>query len=104
MLDRYAACLERPILITGLGAPAEGHAFDEARQQAWLDEMMSIILAKPYIHSVCWQSLYDTENSPPVGLISRTGAARPVARRFAEIRAALREGRSPWTQTIAAQP
>ncbi len=104
MLDRYAACLERPILITGLGAPAEGHGFDEGRQRAWFDEMMGVLLAKPYIHSVCWQSLYDTEGTSPVGLISRAGVPRPVAHRFAEIRTALREGRSPWTQTVGVQP
>ncbi len=102
MLDRYAVNLERPLLVTAVGAPSDGDGWSEARQAEWLEDVMGVVLAKPYIHSFCWQTLYDTEGSPPVGLVTKTGAPKASAERFTEIRRALREGRSPWAQPQAA--
>ncbi len=98
MLDRYAVNLERPLLVTAVGAPSEGDGWTEQRQADWLEDVMGVVLAKPYIHSFCWQQLYDSEGSPPVGLVTSNGSLKPAAERFGEIRRALREGRSPWVQ------
>lgn len=122
MLDRYAS-LEKPIVITGLGAPsgtipatpfrprvgadAEGSfepgnwrgPWTPERQAEWLICAASIAAAKPYVQSICWQELADTPNLAPEmpggGLLAADGTPRPALGRLAQVRQALREGRSP---------
>jgi len=133
LLDRYAG-LEKPIILTGLGAPSappppaaivspDGDTVDiepdeainpggcwhrpwsEEVQADWLGEAMGIALAKPFVHSVCWHELYDTAapaEMPAGGVISQAGAAKLAVIRLAEIRRALREGRSPMVVLPAA--
>lgn len=75
-----------------------------AQSQAdWMLHAMSICLSKPYVHSVCWQELADQperEDDAPVemphaGLIGRDGTPKMALSRMAQIRQAIREGRSP---------
>jgi hypothetical protein len=44
----------------------------------------------PYIHSVCWQDLYDAPaaqaDMPWGGLVSETGTIKPAAVSLAEVR------------------
>ncbi|MCB9844858.1 MAG: endo-1,4-beta-xylanase [Phycisphaeraceae bacterium] len=112
LLDRYAL-LEKPLLITAIGAPSEEpqpaedqpapgrwhEPWTEASQAEWVEQAFSIAISKPFVHSVCWEELYDHGPDggpmPGIGLVTRTGAVRPVATRLAQIRRALREGRSP---------
>lgn len=135
LLDRYAA-LEKPIILTGLGAPSapppaaelstlDGDTVDiepedvgnpggcwhrpwsEEVQTDWLGEAMAIALAKPFIHSICWQELYDTATPaemPSGGVITQAGAAKSSVIRLAEIRRALREGRSPLATPPVSSP
>jgi hypothetical protein len=126
LLDRYAA-LEKPLVISGLGAPSEPIAPEPYRPRAgaaaedsyepgywragwsmqsqadWMLHAMSICLSKPYVHSVCWQELADQperEDDAPIemphaGLIARDGTPKMALSRLAQIRQAVKEGRSP---------
>ena len=71
-------------------------------------QAMTICASKPFVHSVCWHELADTPlvsgqpvSVPPEmpygGLISPTGQIKPAAQRLAQLRQALKEGRSPLT-------
>ncbi|MFZ4574585.1 MAG: endo-1,4-beta-xylanase [Phycisphaerales bacterium] len=124
LLDRYAA-LEKPIHITALGAPSgpvpmapfrpragadaedcyePGHwrqPWSEIHQADWLTYVMTIACSKPFVQSVCWQELSDSF-SPTAemllgGLMSGGGVAKPALTRMAQIRQAMREGKSPAT-------
>lgn len=112
LLDHYAA-LEKPVLVTAMGVPSapegdsggkSGHwrePWSEQSQSAWLEEAMRICIAKPFVHSVCWQTLYDTgegQNCTTCGLITASGAAKQGMLKLAEMRRALREGRAPLSQ------
>lgn len=126
LLDKYAA-LEKPIVITGLGAPSEpiapqpyrpraGAAAEDAyepgywrspwsqqSQAEWLLYAASICLSKPYVHSVCWHELadqMDRSDEVPVefpmgGLLQRDGTPKAALTRLAQVRQAIREGKSP---------
>jgi hypothetical protein len=126
ILDRFAA-LEKPLTITSLGCPsapitpapyrprAGAQAEDpyepgswrapwsDATQAEWLTQAMAICCSKPFVHSVCWQELYDAPSTasggaaemPFGGLISSNGQAKPALSRLAQIRATLRDGKSP---------
>src|SRR5690606_6060860 len=75
LLDRYAE-LAKPLCVSGLGAASEQPVADVAAGQAepgrwrggwsretqaqWLEAMGAIAMAKPYVHSVCWQGLADS--------------------------------------------
>lgn len=125
ILDRFAD-FEKPIIVTALGAPAlpvvalrgengkpgeprtgaDGsldpgywhQPWNEQLQADWLTQVGALVLSKPYVHSLCWQELFDVPNSPEMpggGLISQSGATRPAAMRMAELRRAVREARLP---------
>jgi hypothetical protein len=125
LMDRLAE-LERPLLVTALGAPsapvsaplgegtkpgeprtgADGrldpgrwHApWTDALQAEWMAHAVAVLAAKPYVHSVCWQDLYDTPAAPEMvggGLITQGGAAKPAMLKLAELRRAMREGKFP---------
>lgn len=123
MLDKFAA-LEKPIALTALGAPSAAitprpfvpragaepedpyepgywrQPWSEAVQLQWMTQAMSIALSKPYVHSVCWHELTDSNapvppEMPGGGLLKPDGTAKPALLRLAQIRQALREGKSP---------
>lgn len=81
--------------------------WSDAQQAEWLMQAMTICCSKPYVSSVCWHDLADpalgspgAANPPEMpggGLISGTGQIKPAAQRLAQLRQALREGRSPLT-------
>lgn len=118
LVDRYAA-LERPIAITALGCPSapvppragvNGEDMDpgrwnragpsEASQADWLTKAAAILLAKPFVHSVCWHELadYPPQQAPEMafgGLVTGQGVLKPSGKRLAEIRRCIAEARSP---------
>jgi hypothetical protein len=114
MLDRYAE-LERPLAITAIGAPSapvlpssrgrkkdrEAAPTEAGRwrgpwspevQGRWATQAISIAMAKPYVHSVCWQDLYDSNaaDMPSGGLVSDSGAAKPALTALGEVRKLLK--------------
>ena len=111
MLDRFAQ-FERPIAVTALGAPSSpqpdrddapnpGHwrqPWSPEVQAEWLQQVVSICLSKPYMHSVCWQELADSPNSdemPNGGLLDASGAPKPALAALSRIRHAIRGGQAP---------
>lgn len=114
ILDRYAA-LERPIMVTACGVPSttrtvpEGTDFaepgywrapwSEQMQSAWLANVASVVLAKPFVHGMCWAELADPPGAEAgLGLVKDTAAAKPAMDRFAGIRRSLAAGQS-WITT-----
>ena len=110
ILDRYAA-LERPIMVTACGVPSAPPAIDvektdldpgywrepwsERMQSAWLANVATVALAKPFVHGLCWTDLADPPGAGRMlGLVSATGQPKPALERLASIRTALNEGRS----------
>lgn len=114
ILDRYAA-LERPIMVTACGVPsttrsvAQSEQFAEPgfwrapwsdqMQSAWLANVASVVLAKPFVHGMCWAELADAPGADAgLGLVKDTAAAKPAMDRFAGIRRSLVAGQS-WITT-----
>lgn len=109
ILDAYGD-FEKPIAITAAGVPSVSappaggrdgglwrSPWSEQGQADWLTKVMLICLSKPYVQSVCWQDLSDASakvEMPGGGLVGPGGAPKPAMKRMAQIRAALREGRS----------
>jgi hypothetical protein len=114
MLDRYAE-LEKPLAISAIGAPSQPLApappkrrrdreaapveagywrggWSPEMQARWATQAVSIAMAKPYIHNVCWQDLYDSPaaDMPLGGVLSESGAPKPAAGALAEVRKLLR--------------
>ncbi|MBC7772615.1 MAG: endo-1,4-beta-xylanase [Pyrinomonadaceae bacterium] len=125
LLDRYAG-LERPLCVSACSAPSEplaagpgpaekgsgsvvdpGYwrtAWTPEAQCRWLTHVAAVATSKPYVHSFCWNELYDTAKSPGSesqwradGLITASGQPKLAMFRLAEIRQALKEKRSPLT-------
>ncbi len=118
LLDRFAE-LDKPLCVTAMGVPSqpigapgaggarEGdvpsrapytlvdggswHApWSPEMQARWVTQAVSLVGSLPYVHSVCWQDLYD---SPPAqaempfgGLVSDAGSIKPAALSLAEVR------------------
>ncbi len=114
ILDRYAE-LDKPICVTAVGAPsrpADVNAGEDPgfwrspwspdRQSEWLTQAVAIAASKPYVHSVCWQDLYDSPagDMPAGGLLTDAGAPKPAAARFAEIRRLLQSKQSPASLSL----
>jgi hypothetical protein len=59
-------------------------------QARWVGQAVGMIASLPYIHSVCWQDLYDPPaalaDMPCGGLVSETGSIKPAAVALAEVR------------------
>jgi Glycosyl hydrolase family 10 len=121
LLDRYGE-LDKPIAITATGAPSEASVPKPAApaagggapvpaapsedpgfwrapwsgetQSRWLTQALTICASKPYVHSVCWQDLYDSPTSemPGGGLVGETGVIKPAASALAELRRTVRGG------------
>jgi hypothetical protein len=118
MLDRYAQ-FNRPLAITAVGVPSAANAcepnrdserpvhggcwragWSESAQADWTSQALGIMLAKPYVQSVCWQQLADPAPSgysemPGGGLVTAAGQPKPVLERWIQTRAAIRAGRAP---------
>lgn len=128
LLDRYAT-LDKPISVAAVCAPAtlpEGtplspiHLTDPGywrrpwspdAQAAWMTQVFGIAASKPFVHSICWDELYELPAAPGAeaeshhhGLIDAAGSARPALWRLGEIRAAIRGKTSPLTLPEAVQP
>lgn len=111
LLDRYAE-LDKPLSVSAIGAPSHpinrGPAGEDAgrrpyapedggswranwsneSQARWLTQALAVAASMPYVHSVCWQDLYDSSDSdmPGGGLVSDTGVIKPAALALAEVR------------------
>jgi glycosyl hydrolase family 10 len=110
LLDQYAA-FEKPLSVSLLGTPSALEAHDpdpelgdlalpvnpghwrghwsEHIQTEWMTRAISIALAKSYITSVTWQSLYDSadHNQMPFGgLVSAEGKPKLALSRMLDIR------------------
>jgi hypothetical protein len=124
VLDKFAS-LEKPLVVSAIGVPsapstptpfrprAGAEAEDpyepgywrtpwsEQVQAEWMAQAISICCSKPYVQSVCWQELADPAaghaipEMPSGGLIGAGGAVKPALMRLAQIRAAIKDGRSP---------
>jgi hypothetical protein len=67
-------------------------------QAEWLTQALSMAAAKPYVHSVCWQMLWDTDMTPEMrlgGIINAEGKPKPALKRMGEVSSLLRAGKSP---------
>ena len=110
ILDRYAA-LERPIMVTACACPSAPQPLAEDKQEAdpgfwrepwsdhmqtaWLANVASVILAKPFVQGLCWADLADAPGSVPgLGLVNATGSPKPALERLASIRHNMVEGKS----------
>lgn len=110
ILDRYAA-LERPVIVTACAVPSAPvpatdddpdadpgywrEPWSDHIQTAWLANVASVVLAKPYVLGLNWADLTDPPGAAPsLGLVSADGAPKPALERLAGIRRALLEGRS----------
>jgi hypothetical protein len=114
LIDEFTR-FERPLHITAIGAPSQpqGDRAEESspepgywkkpwsgeQQAEWMLSAVSIAASKPFVRSVAWQALYDTERCSPEmndgGLITRDGKAKPALKRAADIRQAIRKGIAP---------
>jgi len=112
LIDRFSE-LQRPIIISALGAPSEPPSaedsgeglvdpgfwrqpWSEEAQREWLTHVASVALSKPLVTSVCWQALYDTSHEadmPAGGLITSEGRSKPALSRLAEIRRRIHQRR-----------
>jgi hypothetical protein len=104
LLDRYAE-LDKPISITAAGVPSQPGIPENGGTEAgfwrapwspdtqsrWVKQAVTVMLSKPYVHSVCWQALYDTAGAdmPWGGLLTDSGTPRPAAAALADIRRAV---------------
>lgn len=110
ILDRYGA-LERPIMVSACGCPSGPPELDadaaesdpgfwrepwsDHMQTAWLANVASVVLAKPFVQGLCWADLADAPGTPPgLGLVNASGTPKPALERFAGIRTSMIEGRS----------
>jgi hypothetical protein len=113
LLDRFAE-LDKPLSVSAIGAPSQpvlqspnkdGQAaaqrayapidggswrttWSSESQARWLTQALAVAAAMPYVHSVCWQDLYDSPEAemPGGGLVSESGVIKPAALALAEVR------------------
>jgi len=99
-IDRYAV-FEKPLCLSAIGAPSGGNGppwgegWDPARQAEWMRRVVEVALSKPFVTSVAWSQLYDTERTgqPQTGgLITHAGKPKEALACAAEIRKKLRAG------------
>jgi hypothetical protein len=129
MLDRFAS-LDKPLTIGAAcvpAAPAPGtdpevgslmepgywrRPWSAESQAAWMTQITGIAVSKPYVHSLCWDELYEPPVRPGINdlethnhaLLDREAAPRPAFWRLAEIRQAMRAKLSPLTLAESPQP
>ncbi len=99
-LDLYAL-YEKPICITAFGAPSAGTGpgwrgpWTESSQAEWMQRFTEIALSKPFVTSLAWGQLYDTNRTTQIhtgGLISEAGHPKASLACAAETRKKLRAG------------
>jgi len=106
MLDRYAS-LDRPVSLT-FAACASAPAHDASErgtwdgpwspelQARWIERLLAIAAAKPYVHSICWGLVQDTPSTKTgAGLVDAQGTTRPSLSALTGLRDAVRAGRRP---------
>ncbi len=112
LLDSFAQ-FDKSVHITAFGVPSapldanEPHAdlWTEPGQAAWLTDVARLALSKPYVQSICWQSLYDNTLAPEFrhgGLFRADGTPKPAARKAAELRLGIQNRNLSVTTTPAA--
>jgi hypothetical protein len=118
LLDRYAE-MDKPICITAAGAPSQAvpapapapgepalpaidpgfwrAAWSPEMQARWVQQAVGVMVSKPYVHSVCWQDLYDSAaaDMPAGGLLNEAGAPKPAAAALAELRRSILAKKQP---------
>ncbi len=128
ILDRFAT-LDKPlsVAISVPAAPAPGtdpevgsqmepgywrQKWSPEAQAAWMTQVAGVAVSKPYVHSVCWDELYEPPPRPGTNapeshdhtLIDRGGTPRPAFWRLVEVRQAVRAKKSPLTLGDTPQP
>ncbi|XHC27210.1 MAG: endo-1,4-beta-xylanase [Phycisphaerales bacterium] len=114
IIDEFSR-FERPLHITAIGAPSEPQGdrsehnspepgywkapWSGEQQAEWMLNAVTIAASKPFVRTVAWQALYDTERCSPEmndgGLITRDGRAKPALRCASDIRQSIRKGIAP---------
>ncbi|MBL8874854.1 MAG: endo-1,4-beta-xylanase [Phycisphaerae bacterium] len=75
--------------------------WSEAAQADWLADVLSILVSKPSVQSICWQDLADaapgarTPEMPFGGILNTAGVPKASGQRLVQLLQALREGKSP---------
>lgn len=101
MLDRLLP-FETPVMITGLGVPAEtvdprgGHwhaPWSPKVQADWIGQIVPVALSKPFVEAIFWGDLADHPgmNVPRSGLLTEGGEPRPGLTRLVTLRRRLRK-------------
>lgn len=98
MFDRLAN-LGRPLLVTALAGPSDaaqtpagaggpGAGWGEAAQADWLETTTEAMLSKPYVESVCFDTLSDSVGPlvPTSGLLAPDGRRKPALERILAMR------------------
>lgn len=103
LLDRIAT-LGRPLHITALAVPSRNgpgiiadERWSESGQAAWLAELVEIALSRPFVESVCLQTLADGFGNgiPAGGVLNEDRTPKAAFRRLAELRRDLLNGGRP---------
>ncbi|MDX2146774.1 MAG: endo-1,4-beta-xylanase [Planctomycetota bacterium] len=79
-----------------------GDPWSDATQADWLAKAVAVCASKTFVRSICWQELMDPATGgslppemPAGGLLTQSGASKPAATRFAQMRQAIRDGKLP---------
>lgn len=106
MLDRYAT-MDRPISVTFAACPSrpvdtQGESgqwdgpWSPAAQADWIERVLAVAAAKPYVHSICWGVAQDTTRTAGgAGLTDASGASRPALEALGRLRSSVRAGTQP---------
>lgn len=86
MLDRFGG-LGKPLHITAAGVPSAGSpaggtwrgGWSEAVQSQWVREFYQVAMSKPFVETVCWQSLSDAPGEPVAGGLLRADQSQKPA-------------------------
>lgn len=98
LIDRIAN-LGKPMHVTAVGVPSKtggngvsGGCWSDQIQADWLASFMDVVLSRPFVESVCLESLADSANNliPNDGVLRETLQPKPAFERLATVRAKLR--------------
>ncbi len=101
LLDKFFM-LERPVVLSALGAPAEAgdersgwwrEPWSPDRQARWLTRMFALAMSKPHVESFMWTDLFDHADAqlPHAGLVTESGEVRPVMNKLVGVRRRMRK-------------
>ena len=97
LIDRLAS-LGKPLHITAAAVPSDATlagcpncTWDEQGQAAWVGLLGEIALSKPYVESVCFETLSDgwCTGVPSGGILRADGSPKPALARLIELRKTL---------------